>query len=307
MPHPFSTLIEIKNLDFTRIESLFLSAQEFSKKSEVQSVESSVAKAVALLFFEPSTRTRFSFEIAAARLGLRTLLLDGVGGTSLEKGESIEGTVLNIAAMEPAMVVIRCGDEVDLYSLQKKIKMPILNAGWGKRSHPSQALSDALTLRANGRDLEKEKLLIIGDVKHSRVWSSHFQLSKILGYEIAVCAPKELLPEGDLPLHFSNLKEGLSWATSVMSLRVQHERHSVEHNKKYSVDYYRNEFGLSLQKLKSWKSDGLVMHPGPVNYGVELELDVNQDPRCKILEQVRWGTYLRQALLAGVLSVKAVS
>lgn len=300
MSYPSSALIEISNLDFPKTESLFLSALEFSKKPGSLNF---AAKTAALLFFEPSTRTRFSFEAAAGRLGLHPLLLDGAAGTSLEKGESIEDTVLNIAAMEPAVVVIRCGDEIDLYDLQKKIKMPMLNAGWGKKAHPTQALLDALTMKANGRDFKKEKLLVIGDVKHSRVIGSHFQLAKILGYEIAVCGPKEFLPEGFQGTYFSQLAEGLSWATSVMALRVQHERHG----EKYSVASYREQYGLNLQKLKSWKSDGLVMHPGPVNYGVELDLDVNQDPRCKILEQVKWGTYLRQALLANVLSQKVVS
>lgn len=297
MSYSSSALIEISNLDFPKIESLFLSALEFSKEPGFKQF---AAKTAALLFFEPSTRTRFSFETAAGRLGLHPLLMDGAAGTSLEKGESIEDTVLNIAAMEPGAIVIRCGDEVDLYDLQKKIKMPILNAGWGKKAHPSQALLDALTMKANGRDFKKEKLLVIGDVKHSRVIGSHFQLSKILGYEIAVCGPKDFLPEGYQGRYFGKLDEGLSWATSVMALRVQHERHG----EKYSVDSYRENFGLNLQKLKSWNSDGLVMHPGPVNYGVELDVDVNQDPRCKILEQVKWGTYLRQALLANVFSQK---
>lgn len=300
MFHPSSALIEISNLDFPKIENLFLSALEFSKNSAAKNF---AAKTAALLFFEPSTRTRFSFETAAARLGLHPLLLDGAAGTSLEKGESVEDTVLNIAAMEPSAVVIRCGDDVDLYDLQKKIAMPILNAGWGKKAHPSQALLDALTMKACGRDFKKEKLLVIGDVKHSRVIGSHFQLAKILGYEIAVCGPKEFLPEGYAGLSFSHLEDGMAWATSVMALRVQHERH----HEKFSVATYREQFGLNFQKLKSWKSDGLVMHPGPVNYGVELDQDVNLDPRCKILEQVKWGAYLRQALLANVLSQKVVS
>jgi aspartate carbamoyltransferase catalytic subunit len=295
-----SALIEISNLNSSQIESLFLSALEFSKNS---GKENHAAKTAALLFFEPSTRTRFSFETAAARLGLHPLLLEGTQGTSLIKGESVEDTVLNIAAMQPEAIVIRCGDSVDLYDLQKKISMPILNAGWGKKAHPTQALLDALTIKAQGRDFKKEKLLIIGDVKHSRVTSSHFQLAEILGYEIAICGPKNFLPESYTGRSFDKLEEGLQWATSIMALRVQHERHEES----YSVASYREQYGLNLQKLKNWQSDGLLMHPGPVNYGVELELDVNQDPRCKILEQVKWGAYLRQALLARVLSQKAVS
>lgn len=295
-----SALIEIANLNFSQIQSLFLSALEFSKNPGKKNY---AAKTAALLFFEPSTRTRFSFESAAARLGLHPLLLDGGIGTSLEKGESIEDTVLNIAAMEPSAMVIRCGDDVDLYSLQKQIKMPILNAGWGKKAHPSQALLDTLTMKALGRDFEKEKLLVIGDVKHSRVIGSHFQLAKILGYQIAVCGPKAFVPENYSGLYFEKLDEGLAWSTSVMALRVQHERHGEA----YSVASYREQYGLNLQKLKNWKSDGLLMHPGPINYGVELDLDVNQDPRCKILEQVKWGAYLRQALLERILSEGAVS
>lgn len=298
MSHPPSALIEIANLDFPKIESLFLSALEFSK---IPNSQNFAAETAALLFFEPSTRTRFSFETAAARLGLHPLLLSGGSGTSLAKGESVEDTVLNIAAMGPAAMVIRCGDEVDLWALQSKISIPILNAGWGKRAHPTQALLDVLTLRAGGRDLRKEKLLVVGDVKHSRVMSSHFELAKILGYEIGMCGPQDFMPENPSARYFTNLEEGLAWASSVMALRVQHERHGES----FPVTQYHEIFGLNLQRLQSWNSDGFILHPGPVNYGVELAEDVHRDPRCRILEQVRWGTYLRQALLAKVLSGKA--
>jgi aspartate carbamoyltransferase catalytic subunit len=313
MPHS-SALIEIENLPIAQIESLFHSALDFSKKSSrkkdlapsepaFQAPQNLQNQTVALLFFEPSTRTRFSFETAAARLGLHPLLLDAAIGTSLEKGESIEDTILNIAAMEPEALIIRCDDQVDLYALQKKVSMPILNAGWGKRAHPSQALLDALTLQANGRKFSEEKLLVIGDVKHSRVTGSHFQLAKILGYEIAICGPKEFLPENYPGRYFESLSEGMEWATVLMALRMQHERHG----KAYALTSYRENYGIDLKKLKTFKADGLLLHPGPVHYGVELELDVNEDPRCKILEQVKWGTYLRQALLARRLSEKAVS
>src|SRR5437868_12290905 len=218
MPHPSASLIEISNLSFSQIDSLFLSALEFSRNPGGKTVPSSTA---ALLFFEPSTRTRFSFETAAARLGMHPLVLEGAQGTSLKKGESLEDTVLNIAAMEPDVLIIRCGDEVNLKALQDQVRMPILNAGWGKKGHPSQALLDALTMKAQGRDFKKERLLVIGDAKHSRVISSHFQLAKILGYEIAVCAPPEFLPENNSVRHFTDLQEGMAWATSLMALRMQ--------------------------------------------------------------------------------------
>lgn len=299
MPHS-SALIEIENLPISQIESLFSTALEFSKKT---TPIKPTAKTVALLFFEPSTRTRFSFETAAARLGLHPLLLDAAMGTSLEKGETVEDTVLNLAAMEPEALVVRCDDSVDLYDLQKKVSMPILNAGWGKRAHPSQALLDALTLKANGREFSQVRLLVIGDVKHSRVTGSHFQLAKILGYEIAICGPKDFVPDNYQGKYFDDLSAGMAWATDLMALRMQHERHA----KAYTLQSYKDQYGLSLQKLKSFNSTGLLLHPGPVNYGVELEADVNEDSRCKILEQVKWGTYLRQALLAKRLAEKEIS
>lgn len=299
MPHPSASLIDISSSNNLQIEALFSSAVELSKSIEATK---SLSRTAALLFFEPSTRTRFSFETAVARVGLHPLLLEGALGTSLEKGESIEDTVQNIAAMEPEVLILRCSDAIDLIGLQSKIKIPILNAGWGSRSHPTQALLDALTMKASGRNLANEKLLVIGDVKHSRVVNSHFELANILGYEIGICAPKEFLPSEYSGRHFLNLKSGLEWATSIMALRVQHERHG----QKYSLESYSENYGLSLQKLKSWGADGLLLHPGPVNYGVELNADVNQDARCKILDQVRWGVYLRQALLARVLAERKV-
>jgi len=299
MPHPSASLLEISGHTNLQIEALFSSAVELSKNI---GATRSLSRTAALLFFEPSTRTRFSFETACAREGLHPLLLEGGFGTSLEKGESIEDTILNIAAMEPEVVVLRCGDAVDLMDLQAKIKIPILNAGWGSKGHPTQALLDALTMKMSGRDLAKEKLLVVGDVKHSRVISSHFELANVLGYEIGICAPKEFLPLDYSGRHFLTLKSGLEWATSIMALRVQHERHG----QRYSMEAYCENYGLSLQKLKSWDSDGLLLHPGPVNYGVELNANVNQDSRCKIFEQVRWGVYLRQALLARVLAERKV-
>lgn len=296
MPHPSPSLIEVADFTPSQIQSLFQAALECQKNPEALRFPQ---KTFALLFFEPSTRTRFSFETASARLGVHPLVLDGVQGTSLEKGESIEDTVMNIAAMKPEAIVIRCGDSVDLCSLQKATGLPMVNAGWGRRAHPTQALLDALTLQMQGRDLRKEKLLVVGDVKHSRVVSSHVQLSQKLGYEIAFSGPKEFLPEAGL--RFEKLQVGLEWATAVMALRVQHERHAQS----YSVATYREQYGIDLKKMKSWKGDKVLLHPGPVNFGVELDADVSQDPRCLILQQVSWGVSLRQALLAQILAKKA--
>ncbi|RYZ83022.1 MAG: aspartate carbamoyltransferase catalytic subunit, partial [Proteobacteria bacterium] len=300
MPHPSNSLIEIFDRSSSQIENLFLSAQNFSSASQASAY---VGRSIALLFFEPSTRTKLSFQIAAGRLGLQSLLIDGSEGTSLVKGESIEDTVLNVAAMLPELIVIRCGQDFDLTQLKSKLNLPLINAGWGASGHPTQALLDVLTLKANGRSISQEKILIVGDVKHSRVAHSHFQLAKVLGYELAICGPASFAPSEFSGRSFDNLADGMKWASTVMALRVQRERHSVVH----SLESYQRDFGINRKKLQGWREDGLLLHPGPVNYGVELDLDVQRDPRCKILDQVRWGTFLRQALLAEIMTERKIS
>lgn len=289
-----NSLIHFSNIARSQIEKLFSVAFQFSQSMTLPSRQGQTA---ALLFFEPSTRTRMSFETACARLGIYPLLMDGVSGTSLEKGETIEDTILNISAMKPSAFIIRAGDDLDFDLIKAKIQQPIINAGWGKRGHPTQALLDIYTISQQKRDLQNLKLLIVGDVRHSRVAASHFELAKIIGYEIALCGPAEFLPENTDYLQFQNLSEGLSWANAIMCLRVQLERHEV----KYSLQSYRSEFGLNQERLKELTDDHLILHPGPINQGVEMDFETIHSPNSLIFQQVENGVYVRQALLDLIL------
>lgn len=287
------SILDLKSLAKNKIEAIFSIADTLSSSQKNTMEYQGFGKTGALLFFEASTRTRMSFQTACARWGIYPLLLDGKSGTSLEKGETLEDTVLNIDAMKPSFLVIRCGDELDLQALSEKVQSPIINAGWGKRGHPTQALLDAYTIRKKLGTCQGQRLLIVGDVRHSRVAASHFELAKILGYEVALCGPPEFLPEQNQYKTFTRLQEGLAWATVAMALRVQLERHTHQ----YSLADYRSQFGFTVQNLKSLSQQALILHPGPINQGVELDSDVLQDVRCQVLEQVSNGVLIRQSLV----------
>lgn len=292
MPTSKSSLIHLNNAHFKNVETLFLKSLELKRNFKNKNELPKKKNTAALLFFESSTRTRFSFESAAFRAGYLPLVLDSGVGTSLEKGESTEDTIYNIAAMSPSFIVIRCGHQVDLESISEKLSIPVLNAGWGMKGHPTQALLDALTIYEKLGSLSGKKVLFIGDIKHSRVVASHFELSKVLNYEIRFCTPIEFSVTGYT--QFSDLEEAVAWADVIIALRVQKERHEGVgfDQKKYSLGYC-----LGLKHLKTFSKNGLVMHPGPINYGIDIEQDVLKDPRCAILEQVTNGVFLREALI----------
>lgn len=299
----FRSVIDLKSATSTEIYSLFDSAMKL--KSDFSARKDIPQKGIAaLLFFEPSTRTRFSFEAACARSGVYPLVLSGANGTSLEKDETLEDTVLNIEAMKPLFFVIRAPDSLDLRQMAQNIHTPIINAGWGKQGHPTQALLDILTVYENFKAVEGKKILFVGDVKHSRVVSSHLELAKILGYQIGYACPANFLPESidREVMYFSELKEGLQWADAVVALRVQKERHqSGQKFPAFSVEEYRKQFSINNATLEYLKADGLLMHPGPINYGIELEKEVLQDSRSKILKLVENGAFVREALIRQVL------
>lgn len=308
MPSSKSSLIHLKNLSLKAVGELFSESLQlkahFNQHQSTSGVYHSGYKGTAaLLFFEPSTRTRFSFEAASSRAGIHPLILDGGIGTSLEKGETIEDTIHNINAMRPLFFVIRCNDQTNLEDIAARLEVPLLNAGWGRRGHPTQALLDALTLHEKWGNLRGKRILFVGDIRHSRVAASHRELKNILSYEMAYCAPAEFLPVDTEDVQvFSNLEQGLKWADAVIALRVQKERHDNENL--FLIEDYRESFGLNSFRLKTLKADGLVMHPGPVNYGIEIETEVLNDPRCCILKQVENGVFLREALIRQLLTQK---
>jgi aspartate carbamoyltransferase catalytic subunit len=227
------------------------------------------------------------------------MIFDGGIGTSLEKGETVEDSILNIAAMLPKILVIRCGDAVDLPGISKQLKAPIVNAGWGRLGHPTQALLDVFTMQEHFQNLQGLKLLIIGDIIHSRVAASHFELAQKLNIQLGLCGPNELLPADSTAQRFEQLEPALQWADVVMSLRVQFERHqgSADLNKQS----YRENYGLNSNNLKFISKNSLIMHPGPINHGVEMESEIIADSRSRIYEQVTNGVYIREAILRSLI------
>ncbi len=293
MPARLSSLLDLKTFTRNDIEELFSFA--LSLKEKPRPIRQK-GESVILGFFEASTRTRLSFETAAIRAGLGPLVFDGGLKTSLEKGETIEDSLYNMAAMDPQVLVVRCADTVDLPKLAPKLKVPVLNAGWGVQGHPTQALLDQLTLKAKWGTLENKKLLIIGDLKHSRVAASHVELAEKTGIQLAQCGPENFqLGSSSKIRSFGNLGEALQWADAAMALRFQFERH--EANLNFSKEDYRASFGLNPESLRKLRADAFIMHPGPINHGLEMETEVLTDSRAIILEQVRHGVYLREAVL----------
>lgn len=303
--HGKKSLIELSHFSEKNITQLFQKCIDLKIKFHEHKLSDSVLKGIAvLLFFEPSTRTRFSFEAACARAGVHPLVLGGASGTSLEKGETMEDTIFNLEAMRPLFFVIRCPDNLDLNAIQKQISVPILNAGWGMRGHPTQTLLDAVTLYERWGTLQNKKILFVGDIKHSRVVGSHLQLSSIMNYQIGYCAPIELLPsnyDAKKNQTFDKLEEGLKWADAVVALRVQKERHVDLARTDHFIADYREAFGLNSKKLEKFKSDGFILHPGPINYGVELEKEVLKDPRSVILNLVENGAFMRETLVREII------
>lgn len=286
-----NSLIDFRDWSPTDLERLIDLSFKLEKENAPPSFKN---KNAALIFLEPSTRTRMSFELAAYREGFNCSVLSAKVGSSLEKGETAEDTVLNISAMSPDVLIVRTAD-LDLREVAEKVPQPILNAGWGTHSHPTQALLDIRSLLAEGAKLSELKIVLIGDVKHSRVASSHFELSEKLGYKVAVCCPEDFRPSHEVK-NFESLEEAMSWGNALMTLRFQLERHTENLANRNFAPYQ-----VSLTKLKAWKKNGWLMHPGPVNYGVELDSDVKLYEKNLILKQVNSGFWIRRACLKKVL------
>ncbi|MFN7226567.1 MAG: aspartate carbamoyltransferase catalytic subunit [Holosporales bacterium] len=256
-------------------------------------------KTIINLFFEPSTRTLAAFELAGKKLGADVLSLP-VATSSLQKGESILDTARTLAAMRPAVLVIRQREEGVLEKIAAAVSCSVVNAGEGRLEHPTQALADALTIRRRKGTLAGVRVAIIGDIAHSRVARSNVALLTRLGAMVHLIAPEALLPKDvqatTATRLFTNLKDGLTGADVVMALRVQRERMD-EHALGQDISNYH----LDRQSLAFAKPDAIVMHPGPMNRGVEIDGALADDPVCSaILEQVELGVAVRMACLEAV-------
>jgi len=255
-----------------------------------------------LLFYEPSTRTRTSFEFAAKALGGTTALITAAS-SSIEKGESLIDTGWTVTSLGADVIVIRHPNSGAPYLLSRFVPVPIVNAGDGLHQHPSQALLDALTITHHKAGLKGLRVVIVGDVFHSRVARSNALLLSKFGAEVIFCGPPDLVPDvaatiapGVMACH--NLDAALRGADVVMSLRIQKERLSGHH---ISLDDYIAEFQITPHRMKLAKPDAIVMHPGPIVRGLELANEVADGPQSRVHEQVANGVKIRMAILSTVM------
>ena len=280
--------------------SLVLDTAEAMKEvgsRPIKKVPALRGKTVVNLFFEPSTRTRTSFEIAEKRLSADTLSV-AIGTSSVVKGETLADTALNLEAMSPDMIVLRHFSSGACHLLSRICRSSIVNAGDGTNEHPTQALLDALTIRERKGRLKGLKVGIIGDLLHSRVLRSNIHLLTKMGADVWVCGPPTLVPAGIQRLGVrvtSNVDEAVADADVVMLLRIQLER--MEGAYFPSLREYFQVFGMTEARLRLASPDVMIMHPGPMNRGVEIASEVADGPCSVILDQVANGVAVRMAVL----------
>ena len=299
---PHRHLLTVENLTGPQITGLLDLAEEAAQISrEVRKKRDRLAgRTLINLFFEASTRTQSSFELAAKRLGADVINL-AVSQSSVSKGETLIDTAVTLNAMRPDMLVVRHHSAGAVELLAQKVDCSVINAGDGSHQHPTQALLDALTIRRNKGRVEGLTVAICGDILHSRVARSNIGLLGTLGARVRIVAPTTLLPPdaGRFGCEvFTSMKDGLKDADIVMMLRLQEERMNASYVP--SKREYFHFFGLDQAKLAYAKPDALIMHPGPMNRGVEIHSSVADDPRSVIREQVEMGVAVRMAVLSAL-------
>lgn len=295
VPH----LIGIRDLTTSDINTIFTTADSFKDviNRPIKKVPSLRDITIANIFFENSTRTRISFELAAKRLSADVLNFTA-SSSSVKKGETLIDTVNNILAMKVDMVVMRHASPGAAAFLAKNISARVINAGDGTHEHPTQALLDAYSIREKFGDVAGKKVAIVGDILHSRVALSNIYCLQKLGAEVMVCAPKTLIPKNlsDLNVHYTdNLKEALSWCDVANMLRIQLERQEIPYFP--SLREYTMQFGLTQVILDELPKQITIMHPGPINRGVEISSEVADGQNSIILNQVENGVAIRMAVI----------
>src|SRR5713101_4057041 len=291
-------LLGIEGLRRSEVEAILSLAREYKQSLKEGTPPTPLAgKLVANLFFEDSTRTRSSFEIAAKTLGAKVLNWSPTG-SSLSKGETLLDTVRNIDAIGPAALVIRHRSSGAPTLVSRHVRCAVINAGDGIHEHPSQALLDAFTLQDRLGSLEGRAILIIGDILHSRVARSNIHCLRLLGAQVLVSGPPTLIPTGIDALGCRvvlDFRSVLRQVDAVVALRVQHERQAQSFFP--SQREYAALWGLDATAVEQMKPGALVLHPGPVNRGVELSGEVLDGPRSVVMEQVSNGLAVRMAIL----------
>lgn len=292
-------LVGLEHLSAAQITAILDTAEPFKEVSErpIKKVPALRGKTIVNLFFEASTRTRISFEFAEKRLSADTVNVQAAG-SSISKGETLVDTARNLEAMRIDMVVIRHGSSGAAQFLGSRIRSNVINAGDGKHEHPTQALLDLLTLRDRFGKIADLKVCIVGDVLHSRVARSNIWGLTKLGAEVAVCGPPTLLPShvADLGVTvFRRVEDAIQWADALNVLRLQLERMTAGFIP--SLREYNRVFGVTNERLAKAPKDILILHPGPMNRGVEIDSDVADGPHSVILPQVTNGVAVRMAVL----------
>ena len=293
-------LLGIQNLSIGDINLILKESKNFIKlnKSSSKKLDILSGKTQINLFFEPSTRTQSSFELAGKRLGADVMSMNMVN-SSIKKGETLIDTAMTLNAMHPDIIVIRHQDSGACNLLSQKVNCAVLNAGDGRREHPTQALLDALTIITRKGKIQGLRIAICGDILHSRVARSNIYLLTMMGAEVNLIAPSTLMPKNVERLGvslFNDMNKGLKDCDIVMMLRLQNER--MKGSFLASTREYYEYYGLTPNKLKNAKKDAIIMHPGPMNRGVEIDTNLADDiNKSAIREQVEIGVAIRMACL----------
>jgi aspartate carbamoyltransferase catalytic subunit len=297
-------LLDIEALGRPEIEALLDRARDFQPLQQMKEKRLDLlgGRLVVNLFFEASTRTRISFEIAAKRLGADAISISSQG-SSVSKGETLLDTVSTLSAMRPDAIVMRHAASGAPHFLARHLPIPIINAGDGQHEHPTQALLDARTILDNRSSLEGLRVAIIGDILHSRVARSNIHLLAKFGVDIVLCGPAPLVPQELTGLAPGvsityDIREALRETDIIMMLRVQLER---QNETNFPAGEYSRFYGLRAENLALAKPDAIVMHPGPMNRGREISTEVADSSRSVILSQVENGIAVRMAVLEKVL------
>jgi len=281
-------LIATSDLSDTQIADILSDAKEFKREKPIALLRD---KLLITLFFENSTRTRSSFEVAAKRLGASVVHLNP-STSSTEKGETLEDTFTNLCAMEPDGVIIRHSENEIPRELSDMNLVPVISAGAGNLTHPTQALLDLFTMQEHFGNVDGKSIAIVGDIVSSRVASSGIRLFERMGMRVILVAPKPFMPKSDLP-QYEELDDIIDDVDVIMSLRAQLERHEGSIFDDY--EEYAKHYCITQDRMLD--RDILLLHPGPVMRNIDICDDLLLDPRCKVLEQVKNGVYIRMAIL----------
>ena len=286
-------LITTNDLSVEEIENLFKKAEEYIAGPTKKTLQD---RLIITIFFENSTRTRSSFEVAAKNLGAEVVSLD-VSKSSTSKGETLFDTAANLDAMGPHAIVVRHKSAGVPYILSKYVGCSLINGGDGAHAHPTQALLDLFTLKRHLKRVEGKKIAIVGDIKNSRVANSNIELLTRFGMEVILVAPPHFLPKTDLRTHY-RLQEVIDEVDAIMSLRTQTERHKFPQYA--SLKDYGSDYCITSDLIGD--RDILILHPGPVHRNIDISDEVLADPRCKVLEQVKNGVAVRMAVLEKLIN-----